>query len=141
MIDQHSQNRQVIEEFRANGGKVGGRFEGAPLLLLTTIGVRSGQRHTTPLRYLPDGDRLIVFAANAGAANFPDWYRNLVAHPTVIVELGNETFEATTTELTGDERDQMYSRQIARHPRFAEYQVKTSRQIPVIALERQTNDN
>lgn len=136
MIEQNERNREIIAEFRTNAGKVGGSFEGAPLLLLTTTGQRSGQRHTTPLRYLPDGDRLIIFAANAGAATSPDWYHNLLAHPEVIVEVGAETFVATATVLTGEERDHMYVRRIEQHPRFAQYRTKTTRKIPVIALAR-----
>jgi deazaflavin-dependent oxidoreductase (nitroreductase family) len=133
-------NRQIIEEFHANAGKVGGPFEGKSLLLLTTTGTRSGKSHTTPLAYLPDGDRQVIFASKGGAPTNPDWYHNLVAHPEVTVEIGNgsgtETFEATATVITGEERDQLYAKQVEVFPGFAEYQAKTSRQIPVIALER-----
>ena len=129
-------NTQVIEEFRANGGKVGGPFEGAPMILITTTGAKSGKRRTTPLVYLPDGDRQIIFASKAGAPTHPDWYHNLVAHPEVTVEIGSETFEATAVVVEGAERDQLYAKQAARMPGFAEYQAKTTRLIPVIALER-----
>jgi len=133
-------NRRVMEEFHANAGKVGGPFEGKPMLLLTTTGAKSGQRRTTPLVYLPDGDRLIIFASKGGAPTHPDWYHNLVAHPQVTVEIGKgsgtETFEASATVLTGEERDRMYAKQAQVMPQFGEYQAKTSRQIPVIALER-----
>lgn len=139
MIEQNERNRLIIAEFRANAGKVGGSFEGAPLLLLTTIGRHSRQHHTTPLRYLPDGDRLIIFAANAGASVSPDWYYNLLAHPEVVVEIGTETFIATATVLTGEEQESMYVRRIEQHPRFAQYRTKTTRKIPVIALERRGN--
>jgi|SRR5450631_2206106 len=130
-------NSKIIEEFHANGGKVGGPFEGASLLLLTTTGAKSGQRRTTPLVYLPDGDRMIIFASKAGAPTNPDWYHNLVAHPQVTIEVGTETFEAASVVITGEERDRLYAQQAARNPGFAEYEKKTTRQIPVIALERQ----
>ena len=130
-------NSKIIEEFRTNGGKVGGPFEGASLLLLTTTGAKSGQRRTTPLVYLPDGDRMIIFASKAGAPTNPDWYHNLVAHPQVTIEVGTETFEAASVVITGEERDRLYAQQAARNPGFAEYEKKTTRQIPVIALERQ----
>ncbi len=133
-------NRQIIEEFHTNAGKVGGPFEGKPLLLLTTTGAKSGKRHTTPLAYLLDGDRQLVFASKAGAPTHPDWYHNLVAHPEVTVEVGNgsetEIFEATATVITGEERDRLYAKQVEVFPGFAEYQAKTSRLIPVVALER-----
>ncbi len=129
-------NRQTIEEFRANGGKVGGFWEGKPLLLLTTTGAKSGQRHTNPVMYLADGNRLLVFASKRGAPTNPDWYHNLVAHPGVTVEVGTETYEATATVLNGEDRDRFYARQAELYPQFGEYQANTSRKIPVIALER-----
>lgn len=129
-------NTQIIEEFRSNGGKVGGPFEGAPLLLLTTIGARSGMTRTTPVMYLPDKDCLIIFATKAGASTNPDWYHNLVAHPKATVEVGTETFDVTAVEVTGEERDQLYARQAALFPGFADYEAKTTRRIPVIALRR-----
>src|SRR5579859_3153410 len=95
MADRNDWNRGIIEEFRANGGKVGGMWEGRRLLLLTTTGAKSGQRRTTPLAYLPDGDRLLIFGSKAGMPTHPDWYHNLVAHPDVNVEVGAETYEAT----------------------------------------------
>jgi deazaflavin-dependent oxidoreductase (nitroreductase family) len=137
MADMNDWNSKVIEEFHANGGKVGGSFEGAPLLLLTTTGAKSGQRRTTPLVYLPDGDRMIIFASKAGAPTNPDWYHNLVAHPQVTIEVGTEAFEAKSVVITGEERDRLYAQQAAKNPGFAEYQTKTTRLIPVIALERQ----
>ncbi len=127
-------NRQIIEEFRKNGGKVGGSFEGAPLLLLTTTGARSGMARTTPVMYLPDGERLIIFASKAGASTNPDWYHNLMALPQATVEVGSETFEVTAVEVTGEERDHLYARQAALFPGFADYEAKTTRRIPVIAL-------
>ncbi|GHO91135.1 hypothetical protein KSF_011830 [Reticulibacter mediterranei] len=129
-------NTPIIEEFRTNGGKVGGMFEGAPLLLLTTTGAQSGQRHTTPLTYLSDGDRLIVFASNAGATTNPAWYHNLVAHPQATVEVGTETFNVTATVIMDEERDQLYARQVALSPGYAEYEAKTTRRIPAVALLR-----
>jgi deazaflavin-dependent oxidoreductase (nitroreductase family) len=136
MTEVNDWNRQVIEEFRANGGKVGGPFAGAPLLLVTTTGAKSGKRRTIPLAYLPDGERQVIFASKAGAPTNPDWFHNLIAHPEVTVEVGNETFEATAVVTEGTERDELYAKQAARMPNFAEYQEKTTRRIPVIALER-----
>jgi deazaflavin-dependent oxidoreductase (nitroreductase family) len=130
-------NRQIIEEFRANAGRVGGGFEGADLLLLTTTGRKSGREYTTPVMYLRDGDRLLVFASAAGAPKHPDWYENLVANPQVVVEIGDERFEATARPLEGEERDRAYAAQAARVSNFADYQEKTDRVIPVVALTRQ----
>lgn len=129
-------NQAIIAEFRANSGQVGGQFAGAPLLLLTTTGARTGQRRTSPVMYNPDGDRLLIFASKGGAPTHPDWYHNLVAHPRVTVEVGTETFDAIATVLRGEERDRLFARHAAQYPGFAEYQAKTTRTIPVIALER-----
>ncbi len=134
--DMNAWNRQIMEEFHANAGKVGGPFDGVTLLLLTTTGARSGKRRTLPLGYMPDGDRLIIFATRGGLPTNPDWYHNLVAHPEATVEVGTETFDVTAVVLTGEERDQLYARQVERAPVFAEYQAKTTRKIPVIALYR-----
>jgi len=136
MTDQSDYNRRLIEEFRANRGKSGGPFDGRPLLLLTTTGARSGQPRTTPMMYIPDGDRLLVIASNIGAPVHPDWYRNLVAHPQVTVEVGAETFDATAVIAQGSERDRLWTRIVQLYPFFTEHQAKTTRQIPVIALER-----
>jgi len=136
MTTRNDYNRQVIEEFHANGGKVGGVWEGTPLLLLTTTGAKSGERRITPMGYIPDGDCLIVTASNGGAPTRPDWYHNLVAHPEVTVEVGTETYEATATSLTGEERDRLYAKQASLYPQFGEYQARATRKIPVIALER-----
>lgn len=136
MPDMNDFNRAIIEEFRANGGKVGGPFEGAPVLLLTTTGAKSGERRTTPVLYLPDGERMIVFASKAGAPTNPAWYHNLLANPTVTVELGDETVDVDAVVTTGSEREQLFDRQAGLYPQFAEYAQKTTRQIPVIALER-----
>src|SRR5262245_47070086 len=134
MTDQKEYNRQLIEQFRAARG--GGSFEGRPLLLLTTTGARSGQPHITPMMYIPDGERLLVVASNAGAPAHPDWYRNLVAHPQVGVEVGQEAYEATAHVLEGAERQRLWAMIVAQYPFFAEHQAKISRQIPVVALER-----
>ena len=130
-------NRHLIEEFRANGGKVSGQFEHTPLLLLTTIGAKSGQCRTTPLGYMPEGDRLIVIASSGGAPTHPDWYHNLVAHPQVTVEVGTETFDANAVVAEDEERDRLWTKGVALYPSLAEHQAKTTRQIPVIALSRQ----
>lgn len=129
-------NRQVIEEFRANGGRVGGPFEGGRLLLLTTTGARSGARHTTPLGYLPNGDgRVLVIASAGGAPRHPAWYHNLLADPRVTVEAGVFTYEARAVVLEGDERDRAFARAAEADPGWSEYQAKTDRVLPVVALE------
>ncbi|MBV8463906.1 MAG: nitroreductase family deazaflavin-dependent oxidoreductase [Acidimicrobiales bacterium] len=130
-------NQQVIEEFRANGGKVGGPFDGAPMVLLTTTGAKSGRKRTTPVMGYVDGEgKLYVFASKAGAPDNPDWYHNLVANPEVEVEFGTDRFGARARPLTGAQRDQVYAEQGSRFPQFLEYQQKTDRVIPVVALER-----
>jgi deazaflavin-dependent oxidoreductase (nitroreductase family) len=138
MTDQREYNRKLIAEFRANRRAADGPFAGRPLLLLTTTGARSGQPRTTPMMYVPDGDRLLVIASNAGAPSHPDWYRNLVAHPDVTVEVGSETFDATAVVTEGAERQRLWTRIVELYPFFAEHQAKITRQIPVIALERRT---
>ena len=133
-------NEKIIKEFRANGGRVGGPFEGAPLALLTTVGARSGERRTNPVGYLRDGGRILVFASNAGAPAHPAWYHNLLAEPRVTVEVGDgtgiETYAATAHVLRGEERGRLYARQVRISPAFAEYEERTTREIPVIALYR-----
>ena len=129
-------NQRLIEEFRANGGKVTGQFSGAPVVLLTTTGAKSGKRHTTPLVYLQDGERVVVFASMGGAPKNPAWYHNLLANPAVTVEVGTETYEAKAAVVTGAERDALYARQAARFDAFNQYQARTSRVIPVVALTR-----
>lgn len=128
-------NSAIIAEFRAHGGKVGGPFEGAPLLLLSTTGAKSGERRTTPVMYLPDGERMIIFASKAGAPTNPAWYHNLQANPTATVEVGTETVEVDASVSTGEERERLYSRQAERYPQFADYAQKTTREIPVVALQ------
>ncbi len=134
----HDWNRNVIEEFRANHGKVGGMWEGRPLLLITTTGAKSGERRTHPVMYLREGDRLFIFASKGGAPSHPAWYHNLVAHPEVTVEVGGETFPATAKPVTGEEHDHIYARLAQMYPQFGEYQQKTSRTIPVIELQPKT---
>jgi deazaflavin-dependent oxidoreductase (nitroreductase family) len=129
-------NSRIIAEFRKNHGRVGGDFEGAPLLLLHTIGKRSGRPRVNPVMYLRDGERYVVFASKAGADTHPDWYRNLMAHPDVKIEVGDETIDVQADDLQGPERDRLFERQATLYPGFAEYQRKTKRVIPVIALAR-----
>jgi deazaflavin-dependent oxidoreductase (nitroreductase family) len=129
-------NQQIIAEFRANAGRVGGSWEGRDLLLLTTTGRKSGNEHTTPMVYTRDGDRLLVYASKGGAPKHPDWYLNLVADPQVIVEVMGERYDATAAPLQGQERDREYAAQTERVPTFGEYQEKTTRVIPVVALQR-----
>jgi deazaflavin-dependent oxidoreductase (nitroreductase family) len=129
-------NRNLIAEFRAGEGKVSGPFEGAPLLLLTTTGAKTGRKHTTPVVYQQDGDRIVVFGSKGGAPSHPAWYHNLVANPTVTVELPAETFEARAVTVDGGERDRIWSAQKELMPGFKDYEAKTDRQIPVIVLER-----
>lgn len=137
MSDMSDFNKTVIDEFRANHGKVGGGFAGAPIVLLTTKGAKSGQTRINPLMSQPaDDGTLYVFASKAGAPENPDWYYNLLAHPDVEVDFGDEHFTATATPVTGPDRDRIYARQAEEYPNFAEYQEKTDRTIPVIALTR-----
>ncbi|WP_329533544.1 nitroreductase/quinone reductase family protein [Streptomyces sp. NBC_01450] len=134
-------NQQVIDEFRAHHGKVGGYFEGARLLLLTTTGARTKTPHTTPVGYYPDGgDRVIVIASAGGAPEHPDWYRNLVAHPRVRVESGVFTYDAQAVVLEGVERDRLFARAVEADQGWAEYQAKTDRVIPVVALHEIPQD-
>ncbi len=128
-------NTSVIDEFRANNGHVGGPFENARLLLLTTAGARTGSAHTTPVGYLPDGDRVLVIASAAGAPTHPDWFHNLVTHPRVTVEDGTFRYQATATVLHGPERDQLFARAAEADPGWAQYQSKADRILPVVALE------
>jgi deazaflavin-dependent oxidoreductase (nitroreductase family) len=137
MADMDDFNDKIIEEFRSNEGKVGGQFEGTPMLLLTTTGAKSGKIRVNPVMYMAEGDRIHVFASKAGAPTNPDWYHNLLAHPTVTVELGTDRFEAVATPVDRAERDRIYSEQASRFPGFADYEASTDRVIPVVALERQ----
>jgi F420H(2)-dependent quinone reductase len=134
--DRIEMNRRVVEEFRANGGKVQGW---APLILLTTKGAKSGQPRVYPLMSVPYGDNYIAVASKGGAPENPLWYNNLLAHPNVTVEVGDETFAATARLLTGAEREQAFAKAVAVFPPYGEYQKKTSREIPVFLLERRAH--
>ncbi len=136
MTDATDFNTQVIQEFRDNAGAVGGPFSGATLVLLSTIGAKSGQVRVTPLMCRTEGDRLFVFASKAGAPTNPDWYHNVVADHRVTVELGAETFEAVATVLGGRERDRVFAAHAEQYPMFNEYQAGIDRVIPVVALDR-----
>jgi deazaflavin-dependent oxidoreductase (nitroreductase family) len=129
-------NDAIIEEFRANGGRLGGAFKGAPMLLLTTTGAKSGRERTTPLAYTTDGDDLVVIAPMGGAPKSPAWFHNLVANPGVTVEVGTDTYAAHAVAVEGDERDRLYAQMAAVLPNFTEYQQKTTRVIPVVVLTR-----
>ncbi len=135
-MDMKEQNQRTIEEFRANREQGGNKFAGRPLLLLTITGAKSDQPRTTPMMYVRVDDQLLVIASNAGAPRHPDWYHNLRAHPEVSVEVGNETFTFTATEVAGDARQPLWDSIVAQYPFFAEHQAKITRQIPVIMLTR-----
>src|SRR5437016_5088000 len=134
-------DRQIIEEFRANGGKVGGQFAGVPLLLLTTTGAKSGQQRISPLAYLSEGGRIYIFAGNRGAPTNPNWYHNLVAHPDVTVELGTEKFEARATVIEGEEGERLGRIQVQKIPALAELAATITRQVPVVLLERKSKES
>lgn len=135
-MDMKEINRKVIEEFRGNGGKVGGQFAGAPMVLLTTKGAKSGKTYINPLVYSRDGDKYVIIASFAGGPKNPSWYHNLVAHPTPTVEIGGERFQAKATFPSGAERERLFNQQASQMPIFNEYRKKTARQIPVVVLER-----
>lgn len=127
-------NARIIEEFRANNGKVGGQFEGAPLLLLHSTGAKTGKERVSPVMYQAVEDGWAVFASKAGAPTNPDWYHNLVAHPRASIEVGTETVEVDARVTGGEERERIWAKQKADYPGFAEYEDKTSRTIPVVVL-------
>jgi len=131
-------NMGIIAEFRKNHGKVGGQFEGAPILLINHTGARTRKPRTNPVMYLKDGHRYLVFASKGGAPTNPDWYRNLKAHPNVKIEVGNETIDVIAEEITGPERERLFARQASLYPQFAQYQRDTKRIIPVIAFTPKT---
>ena len=135
-MDIQDLNKQIIEEFRANAGQLSGQFAGAPLLLLGTTGAKSGQPRTNPLAYLTDGDRWIIVASYAGAPKSPPWFHNLLANPEVTVEVGADRFQARATVVGEPERTELYQRMADLMPAFADYQSKTTRVIPVVALTR-----
>jgi len=134
MSDSNDWNSKIIEEFRANGGKVGGMFEGATLLLLHTRGAKSGKERVNPVGYIRDGERFVVVASKAGAPTNPDWYYNIVANPQFNVEVGRDTFQVHATVTQDPERTRLYNKMIETLPSFDEYRHKTTRKIPVIAL-------
>jgi deazaflavin-dependent oxidoreductase (nitroreductase family) len=136
MTERQQFNLKVIDEFRANGGKVGKPFEGMPMVLVTVTGAKSGKTYTTPLVYSKDGNRFVIIASMAGAPNNPDWYHNIKANPAVTLEIGTERFQAKATVTSGEERERLFNAQAAIMPVFNDYRKKTTRQIPVIALER-----
>jgi deazaflavin-dependent oxidoreductase (nitroreductase family) len=129
-------NRGLIEEFRANDGKVSGGFANSPLLLLTTVGAKSGKERVNPVVYTTDGDRTIVIASKGGAPSSPDWFHNLVANPEVTVEIPGETFTARARVAEGEERERLFRAQADQMPNFDDYAAKTDRVIPVVVLER-----
>ena len=131
-------NQKIIEEFRANEGKVGGYFEGAHMILIHHMGARSGTERVNPLTYLPDGDDIIIAATKGGAPKNPDWYYNLKQRPRVSVEVGATTFPVEATEVTGEERDELWRRLVELRPGFATYETKTSRVFPMFRLTRRS---
>jgi deazaflavin-dependent oxidoreductase (nitroreductase family) len=135
-FDFNAFQRQVIEEFRANHGRVGGPFEGADLALLTTVGARTGKPRTSPLAYLVIDGRPVVVASAMGADKNPDWLHNIRRNPVVTVETGRETYRAMADVPDGAERDALFARVVAENPGFGEYQEKTARRIPVVVLDR-----
>jgi deazaflavin-dependent oxidoreductase (nitroreductase family) len=130
-------NQAIIDEFRANGGKVGGYFDGANMVLLHTVGAKSGEPRTNPLVYVADGDRIVVIASKGGDDSNPAWYYNLLANPIVTVEVGTEKYQARATAVTEEpERSRLYAKMVEHREGFAEYEQKTSRKIPAVVLER-----
>jgi len=134
MSNSNDWNKKIIEEFRANDGRVGGNFDGKPLLLLHTTGAKSGEERVNPVAYTKDGDKLVVIASKGGAPTHPDWYHNIVAHPQVSVEVGTEKFEATAAVAKEPDRRRLYDEMVKIMPGFADYEKKTTRSIPVIVL-------
>ena len=129
-------NTKIVEEFRANGGKVGGPFAGADLLLLTTTGAKSGLPRLAPLAYFTIDDKMIIIGSKAGADTNPDWVHNLRANPSAHIEVGADAYDVTSRELPRDERDALFDKVVAAAPGFGEYQAKTSRVIPIFELQR-----
>src|SRR5262245_64382564 len=135
MIEAQEQNKRIIDEFRENEGKVGGRFEGKTLLLLHTQGAKSGEERINPVAYVKDGDRYVIIASKGGAPTNPSWYYNLVANPQVTVEVGNEKIQARATVAEEPERTRLYNKMVEMMSSFDDYRRKTTRMIPVIALK------
>lgn len=136
MAEVNDWNTKIIDEFRANEGRVGGPFEGAPMLLLHHTGAKSGTERVNPLVYLPDDGRYVIFASKGGAPTNPDWYYNLLANPEASIEVGTDQLAVKAREAHGDERDRLWTAIKAERPGFAEYEAKTTRRIPVVVLER-----
>jgi deazaflavin-dependent oxidoreductase (nitroreductase family) len=134
--DMKAWNQQVIDEFRANGGQVGGPFEGAPMVILTSTGAKSGEPRLSPLMALLNGDDIVIFASKGGAPTHPDWYYNLLANPEAKVEIGTETIAVKARVAEGDERDELWTRQKTAYPQFQGYEDGTDRVIPVVVLEK-----
>lgn len=135
MGEAQDRNRKIVEEFRSNGGRVGGPFEGAPVLLLHTTGARTGLERVTPLMYLEADGAYTVFATKGGAPTNPDWFHNLLAHPLTDIEVGTEIRQVRARVADGGERDLLWEQQKSRFPNFAAYETRTSRRIPVVVLE------
>ena len=135
MSERDEWNRKIIEEFRTNAGKVGGPFENVPILLLHHRGAKSGTERINPLAYRRDGDSWVVFASKGGAPDNPDWYHNVKANPDVDIEVGTDTAKARARVATGDERERLWELQKKEFPGFADYEAKTTRQIPVVVLD------
>ncbi|HYM65129.1 MAG TPA: nitroreductase family deazaflavin-dependent oxidoreductase [Candidatus Sulfotelmatobacter sp.] len=129
-------NTDIIKEFRENNGKVGGYFDGMDLILLNTIGAKSGKISTVPVAYTKDGDKFVVVASKGGSHEHPAWYFNLLANPEIEIEVGSEKFKAKATNTTGEERERLYNQHAEEYPQFHEYRKKTSREIPVFLLEK-----
>lgn len=135
-VDFNEMNRQIIAEFRENDGKVGGRFEGAPVLLLHTTGAKSGAERVNPLMYQAVGNDVAIFASKGGAPTAPDWLHNIRANAAVSIEIGAETVEATARIADSAERAPIWTKQKEAYPQFAEYEASTTREVPVVILER-----
>jgi deazaflavin-dependent oxidoreductase (nitroreductase family) len=135
-MDIHERNKAIIEEFRSNGGKVGGNFTGRTLLLLHTTGAKSKAERINPVAYTMDGDRFVIIASKGGAPTHPDWYHNVVGNPRITIEVGSEKFQVQASIASEPERTRLYDQMATIMPGFAEYQRKTTRRIPVIVLTR-----
>lgn len=138
-FDHAAFNEKVIADFRANGGRIGGVMAGKNVMLMTTVGAKSGQPRMNPAGYMRDGDRLILIASNGGLDKHPSWYHNLKADPKVTIDLGDGPFDAVATEITGQERDELYARAAEVEPAFAAYETRTDRKIPVFQIVRDNN--
>jgi deazaflavin-dependent oxidoreductase (nitroreductase family) len=134
----NANNAKVVDEFRLSGGTVASRA-GQQLVLLNTVGAKTGRTRTNPVSYLRGDECIYVFATKGGSPTQPDWYRNIVANPVITIEVGSEKYEATATIITGPDRDAIYAEQVKLRPHFADYEGKTSRIIPVVALRRNVN--